>query len=565
MNQTGGAQTPNGSITILDEDNITTEGLPITLAQDLDHPIAAIVADFNQDGLPDIAVLCPPSNGTSFIKVFQNTSNNTTVSFDSTLAPIALGNVTSVAMASANFAPSDPLPDIVVVNSNQTVQVLKNITKINIPPIPPGPITFDIRTVFNLTSGGVPGGVPVGVATGNLHGDGTTTPWDIAVAYRRQSDNESMVAVLRNTGTDGFTFVRTTPFGSPSGQQGDFDAGRKNPTAIAVGNLNGSLWDDIVVTNNEVSAAGIGLGSVSVLLSQATPGVSDFTIPVNVANPAAIDHLTATLAADVQTNLANLSATLFAPNGQSITLFTNQTNLAGQVISPNIGIAGNALGILGFTTGATGNPGTVFGTTFDDNATRNIFDLNPALLNGAACRPQLAERPRRTLATSGPSLIQQRGHPGHLREERRGGSAPPSMARGPWRSRISAPPSPLVSPLVTSESSTSISHGNVGRHGRRQHPHSHQTRSWSRGALTGNLPHHRAVHAQRRRPGPGHGHRQHAGARQPLSRPDLRRLRRLYQHSDVPNEHANPTTNTDIFLAYSDNGGRTWSLRGHRQ
>ena len=58
------------------------------------------------------------------------------------------------------------------------------------------------------------------------------------------------------------------------------------------------------------------------------------------------------------------------------------------------------------------------------------------------------------------------------------------------------------------------------------------------------------------------GHRQHAGARQPLSRPDLRRVRRLLQHDTDPNEHVNPTTNTDIFLAYSDDGGQTWVSAG---
>ena len=36
-------------------------------------------------------------------------------------------------------------------------------------------------------------------------------------------------------------------------------------------------------------------------------------------------------------------------------------------------------------------------------------------------------------------------------------------------------------------------------------------------------------------------------------------------NKDVPNQQAIPTTNTDIFLAYSDDGGRSWVSRGHRQ
>jgi subtilisin-like proprotein convertase family protein len=367
VNEAGNAMSPNGSITIVDEDNVTAEGLPITLTKDMAHPVAAVVADFNQDGLPDIAVL----NSTGSIKIYQNTSDATTVSFDTTLPLINLNlapGVTSVAMASGDFN-QDFLSDLVVVNSDKTVQVLQNTSKINGPTI-----TFSAPTnVFTLA------GVPVAVATGILHGGGGAQP-DIAVAYARPGDSESMVAVLRNNGN--FTFVRV----SPPGQTGDFDAGATNPTGIAVGDLDGSLWDDIVVSNNQ------GRGTISVLLSKARPVGTLFGVNVNVANPAAIDHLAATLAVDEQTSLANLSATLIAPNGFSITLFTNQNNAAGQAITPNIGISGNALGIQGFTTGATGNPGIVIGTTFEDNATRDIVDLNPVNFYGLPSPPFTAGR-----------------------------------------------------------------------------------------------------------------------------------------------------------------------------
>ena len=43
---------------------------------------------------------------------------------------------------------------------------------------------------------------------------------------------------------------------------------------------------------------------------------------------------------------------------------------------------GNAIGVFGFTTGATGTPGINVGTIFDDNATRNIFDSTTTGTNG---------------------------------------------------------------------------------------------------------------------------------------------------------------------------------------
>ncbi len=44
--------------------------------------------------------------------------------------------------------------------------------------------------------------------------------------------------------------------------------------------------------------------------------------------------------------------------------------------------SGNAIGVFGFTTGQTGTPGVEVGTTFDDNATRNIFDPTTTGTNG---------------------------------------------------------------------------------------------------------------------------------------------------------------------------------------
>ncbi len=109
------------------------------------------------------------------------------------------------------------------------------------------------------------------------------------------------------------------------------------------------------------------------------PVTTPFSDSVSVPNPASINDLTVTLAATDQQSIGNLQVVLEAPNGAEITLVENQINAAAQA-NTSVGLpTGNAIGVYGFTTGATGNPGQVVGTTFDDNATRNIFDPTNAI------------------------------------------------------------------------------------------------------------------------------------------------------------------------------------------
>ena len=73
---------------------------------------------------------------------------------------------------------------------------------------------------------------------------------------------------------------------------------------------------------------------------------------------ASLDNLTVTVALVDQESVQNLNLTLVAPDGESqITLVDNQNNAAGTA-NTGIGLAsGNAIGVFGFTTGATGTSG----------------------------------------------------------------------------------------------------------------------------------------------------------------------------------------------------------------
>ena len=114
-----------------------------------------------------------------------------------------------------------------------------------------------------------------------------------------------------------------------------------------------------------------------------TPVTTPFTDTVNVPDPSAINNLSVEIDLVDQVSVSNLSLTLIAPNGtSSITLVENQIDSAGKAHTGQGLATGNAIGQFGFTTGATGTPGIVVGTIFDDNATRNIFDSTTTGTNG---------------------------------------------------------------------------------------------------------------------------------------------------------------------------------------
>ena len=144
------------------------------------------------------------------------------------------------------------------------------------------------------------------------------------------------------------------------------------------------------MTNNGGPINAPGRGTVTVLSPVAlptstvtTPGLSMFSDTVQVPNPAAVNNLTVTIALTDDQAVSGLDIVLIAPNGTSqITLVENQTNAAGQAVTSQGLPNGNAIGVVNFTPPTNYFPGTVVGTEFDDNATRDIFDANAAGQNG---------------------------------------------------------------------------------------------------------------------------------------------------------------------------------------
>jgi len=152
-----------------------------------------------------------------------------------------------------------------------------------------------------------------------------------------------------------------------SGQQGD--------AGIPGGEVTVS-WTNFGTNQHEIMANTIspghsyqfnGAGGVIVSGTQAGPTFTRFSqtisIPANDINN--LDILSLTVAATDST-LANLGMFLIAPNGDSFELFAPQT-IGGATVMAR-GISGSNLGI---------NNGFAVGTTFIDNAARSIVDINP--------------------------------------------------------------------------------------------------------------------------------------------------------------------------------------------
>ncbi len=252
-----------------------------------------------------------------------------------------------------------------------------------------------------------------------------------------------------------------------------------------------------------------------------------------------IDDMTVTLNAVDQQNIGNLSFVLTAPDGSSITLVVNQINAAAKAITGQGLPNGNSLGVYGFTTGATGDFGINVGTTFDDDSYRNIFDPTTTGTNGNAATDYIG--------TFQPEF-------GSLVALAKGGDVD-----GTWRLTVTNY-SPTVTMGVAQQAalrgfSLQFSTGLTGGS-----PSTIDT-TLVRGALLNNYP--LAVPSTPNGVGPGLS----LAVNNTLGpdSPDEGRIYAayvIYYNDKDPNGHTNPTSNTDIALSYSDNGGQSWTFAG---
>jgi hypothetical protein len=205
------------------------------------NPFGVVVADFNGDGKPDLAVA---NSSDKTVSVLLNTTpaGSGVVSFIAQQTFAAGASDFYLAAADVN---GDGRPDLVVANSgDNTVSVLLNTT-----PAGTQLPTFAAQKTFTV------GIQPYAVAVGDVNGDGRP---DLVVA----NHGGASVSVLLDTTAAG----ATTPTFAP---QQTFATG-SGPDSVAVADYNGDGRPDVAVTNAndktvsvllDTTAAGAGAAS----------------------------------------------------------------------------------------------------------------------------------------------------------------------------------------------------------------------------------------------------------------------------------------------------------------
>jgi hypothetical protein len=197
------------------------------------YPTSVVVADFNGDGIGDLATVNNGQNAGTTVAVFLgNGSGGFTPAAGS---PFAAGDAPR-SLVAGDFN-GDGVPDLAVLNwypTPNTVTVLLGNGTGGFTAAPGGPT--------------VVGSLPSSLVVGDFNGDGIQ---DLAVA----NYNNNNVTILLGNGLGGFTAAPGGPI--PVGLE---------PLSLAVGDFNGDGLADLVATND--------FGNVTVLLGN---GVGGFT------------------------------------------------------------------------------------------------------------------------------------------------------------------------------------------------------------------------------------------------------------------------------------------------
>jgi hypothetical protein len=207
-------------------------------------PGSVIVADFNGDGRPDIAV---SDSNNNWVSILLGSANGGFV----TGGTYATGSFPT-ALVAADFN-GDKKIDLAVVNANSgTISIL----------LGNGDGTFQSHTDYPV------GENPVGIVAADFNSDGKIDLATIAT-------NDSAVAILLGDGDGGFEVQALIPVAS-------------GPTLLAGGDVNGDGKIDLITCNNNYSSPAMtvlvskGDGTFTQVVSQAPAGstalaVGDFT------------------------------------------------------------------------------------------------------------------------------------------------------------------------------------------------------------------------------------------------------------------------------------------------
>ncbi len=211
-------------------------------------PISLSAGDINMDGLPDISVA---DDSSETISVIQNVSVPGNISFLPRVILPAAGKVSDVQTVDID---GDGKLDIVTsVTSSNVIGLYRNIC--------------DAGTTITLSSFEAPQAYstlssPSGVAIGDINGDGKP---DIAVS----NAGTNKISIFRNTSTAGIAFTS----GSFAAKQ-DFTVGTI-PLGVSIGDINGDSYPEVLVANNYN-------GSLSVWRNYPLPPIDTIVGPTKI-------------------------------------------------------------------------------------------------------------------------------------------------------------------------------------------------------------------------------------------------------------------------------------------
>ena len=223
---------PSGTVSFLDTTNSNavvgaatlTQGTlvrsfnTITSPSTSPGPHSVVVADFNRDGIPDVATI---NSGDNTVSILLGNGDGTMTAE----APISTGGIGPVQILSADFN-GDDIPDLVVANASGTNTILLLLGN--------GDGTFTAKPGPAVLS-------PVSLAVADLNGDGIL---DLAVGTAANT-----IAVELGKGDGTFSAVATA---SSTGNL---------PKALAVGDFNGDGFPDLAVANYNDSTIILLLGN----------------------------------------------------------------------------------------------------------------------------------------------------------------------------------------------------------------------------------------------------------------------------------------------------------------
>jgi hypothetical protein len=229
------ASTPFTPNSFLPKNDITTSYYP--------HAIS--IADFNNDGKPDVVV---PKGSSSTVSVLTNTSANGTISFSSPLELTAAGN--SHECAATGDLDGDGKPDLVIANTWNTssISIFRNTTT-------GATISFALKLDYAADN------APYSVAISDLDGDGKP---DIITA----NNGSDHISLFRNTSTPGnISFDNRIDISAPT-----------VPYSVVANDLDGDGKPELIYMTQNTSS------NLSVMKNKSVKGSFAFDNPIVLAN-----------------------------------------------------------------------------------------------------------------------------------------------------------------------------------------------------------------------------------------------------------------------------------------